>query len=193
MDPDLGSRSRGAQRRAGYAAARATSRNCRSVDLGGPVAYRTGRDPSDTAFVLVHGLGASHLSWVQVARGPLRAGACDRGRPARVRRLAPGGSRGRADGPASDALGRSRMGRRGPGRPLRELDGGSDVDPPGRGRALLRGRHRAHRTACSRGGSGPSRIRWCWPPSGSTRLPRLGEGVVSWRVRRDGPRSAGAA
>ena len=41
----------------------------RSVDLGGPVAYRTWGGPVDTAFVLVHGLGASHLSWVQVAEG----------------------------------------------------------------------------------------------------------------------------
>jgi pimeloyl-ACP methyl ester carboxylesterase len=41
----------------------------RSVDLGGPVAYRTWDGPVDTAFVLVHGLGASHLSWVQVAEG----------------------------------------------------------------------------------------------------------------------------
>ncbi len=41
----------------------------RSVDLAGPVAYRTWDGPVDTAFVLVHGLGASHLSWVQVAEG----------------------------------------------------------------------------------------------------------------------------
>lgn len=41
----------------------------RSVDLGGPVAYRTWDGPVDTAFVLLHGLGASHLSWVQVAEG----------------------------------------------------------------------------------------------------------------------------
>ncbi len=41
----------------------------RSVDLGGPVVYRTWDGPVDTAFVLVHGLGASHLSWVQVAEG----------------------------------------------------------------------------------------------------------------------------
>ena len=41
----------------------------RTVDLGGPVAYRAWDGPSDTAFVLVHGLGASHLSWVQVAEG----------------------------------------------------------------------------------------------------------------------------
>ncbi|MGH2640456.1 MAG: alpha/beta fold hydrolase [Actinomycetota bacterium] len=41
----------------------------RSVDLGGPVAYRSWDGPADTAFVLVHGLGASHLSWVQVAEG----------------------------------------------------------------------------------------------------------------------------
>jgi pimeloyl-ACP methyl ester carboxylesterase len=41
----------------------------RTVDLGGPVAYREWEGPPDTALVLVHGLGASHLSWVQVAEG----------------------------------------------------------------------------------------------------------------------------
>jgi pimeloyl-ACP methyl ester carboxylesterase len=41
----------------------------RMVDLEGPVAYRGWEGPPDTAFVLVHGLGASHLSWVQVAEG----------------------------------------------------------------------------------------------------------------------------
>jgi pimeloyl-ACP methyl ester carboxylesterase len=41
----------------------------RTVDLEGPVAYREWQGPNDTAFVLVHGLGASHLSWVQVAEG----------------------------------------------------------------------------------------------------------------------------
>ena len=40
-----------------------------TVDLGGPIAYRGWDGPSDTAFVLVHGLGASHISWVQVAEG----------------------------------------------------------------------------------------------------------------------------
>jgi pimeloyl-ACP methyl ester carboxylesterase len=38
----------------------------RSVDLDGPVAYREWDGPPETTFVLVHGLGASHLSWVQV-------------------------------------------------------------------------------------------------------------------------------
>jgi pimeloyl-ACP methyl ester carboxylesterase len=41
----------------------------RKADLEGPVAYREWEGPSDTAFVLLHGLGASHLSWVQVAYG----------------------------------------------------------------------------------------------------------------------------
>jgi pimeloyl-ACP methyl ester carboxylesterase len=41
----------------------------RTVHLDGPIAYRGWDGPSDTAFVLVHGLGASHLSWVQVAEG----------------------------------------------------------------------------------------------------------------------------
>lgn len=38
----------------------------RRVDLDGPVAYREWEGPSETTFVLIHGLGASHLSWVQV-------------------------------------------------------------------------------------------------------------------------------
>jgi pimeloyl-ACP methyl ester carboxylesterase len=38
----------------------------RSVDLDGPVAYREWEGPPETTFVLLHGLGASHLSWVQV-------------------------------------------------------------------------------------------------------------------------------
>jgi pimeloyl-ACP methyl ester carboxylesterase len=41
----------------------------RAADLDGPVAYREWEGPPDSAFVLVHGLGASHLSWVQVAEG----------------------------------------------------------------------------------------------------------------------------
>jgi pimeloyl-ACP methyl ester carboxylesterase len=40
-----------------------------TIDLDGPVAYREWKGPPDTAFLLVHGLGASHLSWVQVAAG----------------------------------------------------------------------------------------------------------------------------
>src|SRR5918996_3340750 len=39
----------------------------RTIDVDGPVAFRTWDGPSDTTFVCVHGLGASHLSWVQVA------------------------------------------------------------------------------------------------------------------------------
>jgi pimeloyl-ACP methyl ester carboxylesterase len=41
----------------------------RVVDLDGPVAYREWDGPPDTTFVLVHGLGGSHLNWVQVAPG----------------------------------------------------------------------------------------------------------------------------
>jgi pimeloyl-ACP methyl ester carboxylesterase len=41
----------------------------RTTDLDGPVAYREWDGPSDTAFVLIHGLGASHLTWVQVTEG----------------------------------------------------------------------------------------------------------------------------
>jgi pimeloyl-ACP methyl ester carboxylesterase len=40
-----------------------------TVDLGGPVAFRRWDGPSDTTFVLLHGLGGSHLSWVQAGPG----------------------------------------------------------------------------------------------------------------------------
>jgi pimeloyl-ACP methyl ester carboxylesterase len=39
----------------------------RSIDIDGPITYREWDGPADTTFVCVHGLGASHLSWVQVA------------------------------------------------------------------------------------------------------------------------------
>jgi pimeloyl-ACP methyl ester carboxylesterase len=39
----------------------------RTIDVGGPVAIREWDGPADTVFLLLHGLGASHLSWVQVA------------------------------------------------------------------------------------------------------------------------------
>lgn len=38
----------------------------RTADVRGPVAYRAWDGPADRTFVLLHGLGASHLSWVQV-------------------------------------------------------------------------------------------------------------------------------
>jgi pimeloyl-ACP methyl ester carboxylesterase len=40
-----------------------------TTNLDGPVAYRSWAGPSDTTFVLVHGLGGSHLNWLQVAAG----------------------------------------------------------------------------------------------------------------------------
>jgi pimeloyl-ACP methyl ester carboxylesterase len=40
-----------------------------TVDLDGPVAYREWEGPGDTTFVLLHGLGGSHLSWIQAAPG----------------------------------------------------------------------------------------------------------------------------
>jgi pimeloyl-ACP methyl ester carboxylesterase len=40
-----------------------------SVDLDGPVRYRSWDGPGETTFVMVHGLGGSHLNWVQVAPG----------------------------------------------------------------------------------------------------------------------------
>ncbi len=41
----------------------------RTVDLGGEVAYREWEGPPETTFVMVHGLGGSHLSWLQVGPG----------------------------------------------------------------------------------------------------------------------------
>jgi pimeloyl-ACP methyl ester carboxylesterase len=41
----------------------------RIVDLDGPVAFRRWDGPAETSFVLLHGLGGSHLSWVQAAPG----------------------------------------------------------------------------------------------------------------------------
>jgi pimeloyl-ACP methyl ester carboxylesterase len=40
-----------------------------TLDLDGPVAYRRWHGPEGMTFVLVHGLGGSHLSWIQVAPG----------------------------------------------------------------------------------------------------------------------------
>jgi len=41
----------------------------RTADVDGPIAYREWHGPAETTFVLVHGLGGSHLNWVQVATG----------------------------------------------------------------------------------------------------------------------------
>lgn len=38
-------------------------------DIDGPVAFREWEGPDETTFVLVHGLGGSHVNWVQVAPG----------------------------------------------------------------------------------------------------------------------------
>jgi pimeloyl-ACP methyl ester carboxylesterase len=40
-----------------------------TIDLDGPTAYREWAGPPETTFVLVHGLGGSHLNWVQAAPG----------------------------------------------------------------------------------------------------------------------------
>jgi pimeloyl-ACP methyl ester carboxylesterase len=62
---------RGVHRRiiAGHYASMMDLPELRTLDLEGPVAYREWEGPPDTTFVLVHGLGASHLSWIQVAEG----------------------------------------------------------------------------------------------------------------------------
>jgi pimeloyl-ACP methyl ester carboxylesterase len=41
----------------------------RTIDLDGPIVFREWPGPEDTTFVLIHGLGGSHLNWVQVAPG----------------------------------------------------------------------------------------------------------------------------
>lgn len=41
----------------------------RLADVDGPVAFREWEGPAETSFVLVHGLGGSHVNWVQVAPG----------------------------------------------------------------------------------------------------------------------------
>jgi pimeloyl-ACP methyl ester carboxylesterase len=41
----------------------------RTAHIGGPVRYREWDGPADTTFVLVHGLGGSHLHWALVAPG----------------------------------------------------------------------------------------------------------------------------
>ena len=39
----------------------------KTADIDGPVLYREWDGPAETTFVLVHGLGGSHLNWIQVA------------------------------------------------------------------------------------------------------------------------------
>ncbi len=40
-----------------------------TIDLDGPIAYRLWDGPSETTFVMVHGLGGAHVNWVTVAPG----------------------------------------------------------------------------------------------------------------------------
>src|SRR6188472_4502095 len=40
-----------------------------TIDVDGPIVYREWDGPRETTFVLLHGLGGSHLSWLQVAPG----------------------------------------------------------------------------------------------------------------------------
>jgi pimeloyl-ACP methyl ester carboxylesterase len=40
-----------------------------TIDVEGPLAFREWAGPEETTFVLLHGLGGSHLSWLQVAPG----------------------------------------------------------------------------------------------------------------------------
>src|SRR5438046_18263 len=40
-----------------------------TIDIDGPVVFRGWPGPEETTFVLVHGLGGSHLNWIQVAPG----------------------------------------------------------------------------------------------------------------------------
>jgi pimeloyl-ACP methyl ester carboxylesterase len=41
----------------------------RTLDIDGPVAFREWDGPPEATFVLIHGLGGSHLNWIQVAPG----------------------------------------------------------------------------------------------------------------------------
>jgi pimeloyl-ACP methyl ester carboxylesterase len=41
----------------------------RTTDIEGPVAYRLWDGPPESTFLMVHGLGGSHLSWIQAAPG----------------------------------------------------------------------------------------------------------------------------
>jgi pimeloyl-ACP methyl ester carboxylesterase len=43
--------------------------NPTTIDVEGPIVFREWPGPADTTFVLIHGLGGSHLNWVQVAAG----------------------------------------------------------------------------------------------------------------------------
>jgi pimeloyl-ACP methyl ester carboxylesterase len=40
-----------------------------TLDIDGPLSYRAWDGPGETPFVLLHGLGGSHLSWLQAAPG----------------------------------------------------------------------------------------------------------------------------
>jgi len=40
-----------------------------TIDVDGPIVFREWSGPQETTFVLIHGLGGSHLNWVQVAEG----------------------------------------------------------------------------------------------------------------------------
>jgi pimeloyl-ACP methyl ester carboxylesterase len=40
-----------------------------TIDVDGPIVFREWPGPEETTFVLIHGLGGSHLSWLQVAPG----------------------------------------------------------------------------------------------------------------------------
>jgi pimeloyl-ACP methyl ester carboxylesterase len=41
----------------------------KTIDLGGKIAFREWDGPRETTFVMIHGLGGSHLSWQQVGQG----------------------------------------------------------------------------------------------------------------------------
>src|SRR5215470_3946670 len=40
-----------------------------TIDVDGPIVYREWPGPEETTFALIHGLGGSHVNWVQVAAG----------------------------------------------------------------------------------------------------------------------------
>ena len=158
----------------------------RTIDLEGPVAYREWDGPADSAFVLVHGLGASHLSWIQVAEGLSGLGRVFATRPSRVRGVAARRPKRRPDGSAPNAVAVHRdVGRR-TGRVGGELDGGSAFDPRGRGRTFIRERARLNEQRV------PLEVRRDPAPAhlGFVRDlcdPGIGERFVSWRLHQMDP------
>ena len=152
----------------------------RTADVDGPVAYREWDGPPGTTFVLLHGLGGSHLNWVEAAPGLAGLG----------RVLAPDlpgfgrsprGARGHGThGLAGGALGVPRCGRRRTRDRGRELDGRRDRVPRRRGGALEGSGARRDLVGVPVGAGGPA-------PSARPRDVRALRLAVAGRADRGGP------